>query len=67
MVEMNTCVQGDWSGCKHVSGGICVKRVKAKVYETVVKPAVLFGLGMVGLTKRQEAGLELAEIKILRF
>ena len=40
--------------------------MKGKVYKTVVRPAVLSGLETLGLGKRQEAELEVAEVKMLR-
>ncbi|KAK3521254.1 hypothetical protein QTP70_001548 [Hemibagrus guttatus] len=38
-----------------------------KVYNTVVRPAMLYGLETVSLRKRQESELEVAELKMLRF
>ena len=43
-----------------------VKR-KAKVYRRVVRPAKLFGLERVALTKRRGVEVELEEFKMLRF
>ncbi|KAK3549702.1 hypothetical protein QTP86_007167 [Hemibagrus guttatus] len=37
-----------------------------KVYNTVVRPAMLYGLETVSLRKRQESELEVAELKMLR-
>ena len=42
-------------------------RVKGKVYKVEVRPAMLFWLQTVALTKRQEAEMEVAELKMLRF
>ncbi|KAK3570337.1 hypothetical protein QTP86_017152 [Hemibagrus guttatus] len=42
-------------------------RIKGKVYKTVVRPAMLYGLKTVSLRKRQESELEVAELKMLRF
>ncbi|MCJ8739511.1 hypothetical protein PDJAM_G00048000 [Pangasius djambal] len=42
-------------------------RIKGKVYKTVVRPAMLYGLETVSLRKRQESELEVAELKMLRF
>ncbi|KAK3553918.1 hypothetical protein QTP70_015296 [Hemibagrus guttatus] len=42
-------------------------RTKGKVYRTVVRPAMLYGLETVSLRKRQESELEVAELKMLRF
>ena len=40
-------------------------RVKGKVYKVAVRPAMLYGLETVTLTKRQEAEMEVAELKML--
>ena len=42
-------------------------QMKEKVYKTVVRPAVMYSLETVALRERQEAQLEVAEIKLLRF
>ncbi|KAK3544376.1 hypothetical protein QTP86_010149 [Hemibagrus guttatus] len=54
------------------SNGECGKekisaRIKGKVYRTVVRPAMLYGLETVSLRKRQESELEVAELKMLSF
>ncbi|KAK3560316.1 hypothetical protein QTP86_006306 [Hemibagrus guttatus] len=54
------------------SNGECGKekisaRIKGKVYRTVVRAAMLYGLETVSLRKRQESELEVAELKMLRF
>ena len=41
--------------------------MKGKLYKTVVRPAMLYGLETVTLRKRQETELEVAETKMLRF
>lgn len=38
-------------------------RVNRKVYKTAVRPAVMYGLETVALSRRQEAELDMAEIK----
>ncbi|XP_051793650.1 uncharacterized protein LOC127530564 [Acanthochromis polyacanthus] len=69
--EVKKRVQAGWNGWRKVSGVMCDRRVsakmKGKVYKTVVRPAMLFGLETVSLRKRQEAELEVAELKMLRF
>ncbi len=69
--EVKKRVQAGWSGWRRVSGVICDRRiparVKGKVYKTVVRPAILYGLEVVALTKRQEKELEVAELKMLQF
>ena len=56
-----------------MSGVICDRRVPARVkgkvyyYKVAVRPAMLYGLETVALTKRQEVEMEVAELKMLRF
>ena len=54
-----------------MSGVMCDERVsaqiKGKVHKTVMRPAMLYDLKTVTLRKRQEAELEVAEMKMLRF
>ena len=58
-------------GWRRISGVVCDRRVparvKGKVYRVAVRPAMLYGLETVALTKIQEAELEVAELKMLRF
>ncbi|KAK3572727.1 hypothetical protein QTP86_006995 [Hemibagrus guttatus] len=70
--EVKKRVQAGWNGWRKVSGvlcerKICDRRIKGKVYRTVVRPAMLYGLETVSLRKRQESELEVAELKMLRF
>ncbi|KAI5087037.1 hypothetical protein C0J45_24418, partial [Silurus meridionalis] len=69
--EVKKSVQAGWSGWRRVTGVICDSRVsarrKGKVYRTVVRPAMLYGLETVALGRRQEVELEVAELKMLRF
>ena len=64
-------MQTGWLGWRKVSGVMCDKRVstkmKGKMYKTVVRPAMLYGLETVPLTKREVAKLEVAEMRMLRF
>ena len=56
---------------KKVSGVICDRRlparVKGKVYSSVVRPAMVYGLETVAVTKKQVEEMEVAEMKMLRF
>ncbi|KAK3554723.1 hypothetical protein QTP70_032624 [Hemibagrus guttatus] len=69
--EVKKRVQSGWNGWRKVSGVLCDRkisaRIKGKVYRTVVRPAMLYGLETVSLRKRQESELEVAELKMLRF
>ena len=42
-------------------------RVKGKVYSSVVRPAMVYGLETVAVTKKQVKEMEVAEMKMLRF
>ena len=57
-------VQAGWSGWRRVSGVICDRKMLAKtkknVYKTVGRPAMLYRLDSVVMTKTQETELELA-------
>ncbi|KAK3513273.1 hypothetical protein QTP70_009811 [Hemibagrus guttatus] len=68
--EVKKRVQAGWNGWRKVSGVLCDRkmsaRIKGKVYRTVVRPAMLYGLETVSLRKRQESELEVAELKMLR-
>ncbi|KAK3552569.1 hypothetical protein QTP86_016305 [Hemibagrus guttatus] len=69
--EVKKRVQAGWNEWRKVSGVLCDRkisaRIKGKVYRTVVRPAMLYGLETVSLRKRQESELEVAELKMLRF
>ena len=69
--EVKKRVQAGWNGWRRVSGVICDRRlsarVKGKVYNSVVRPAMVYGLETVAVTKKQVEEMEVAEIKILRF
>ena len=56
--EVRKRVQAGWNRSRKVS---------ANVYKRAVRPAILFGLETLALTKRQEAELEEGELKMIRF
>ena len=64
-------MQAGWNGWRKVSRVICDSklsaRVKGKVYSSVVRPAMVYGLETVAVTKKQVEAMEVAEIKMLRF
>ena len=69
---MEKRVQAGWNGGEECQDRvICVRRVparmKGKVYKVALRPAMLYGLETVALTRRQEADMEVAELKMLRF
>ena len=67
--EVKKIVQAGWNGWRRVSGAICDKRlparVKGKVYSSVVRPAMVYGLETVAVTKKQVEEMEVAELKML--
>ncbi|CAF90588.1 unnamed protein product, partial [Tetraodon nigroviridis] len=67
--EVKKRVQAGWNWWGKVSGVMCDRgvsaKIKRKVDKTVARPAIIFGLETVPLRKRQEAELELAEMKAL--
>ena len=67
--EVKKRVPAGWNGWRRMSGVICDRRVparvKGKVYRVTVRPILLYGLETVALTKRQEAEMEVAELKML--
>ena len=68
---MKNRVQVGWNSWRKISGLICGRRVsakvKGKVYRTVVRPAMMYGLEKLAIGRRQEAELEVAELKMLIF
>ena len=69
--EVKKRVRAEWNGWKKVSGVICDRRlparVKGKVYSSVVRPAMVYGIETVAVTKKQVKEMEVAEMKMLRF
>ena len=64
-------VQAGWNRWKKVSGVICDRslpaRVKGKMYSSVVRPTMVYGLETVAVTKKQVEEMEVAEMKMLKF
>ena len=69
--EIKTKVQAGWNGWRKISGVICDRRlpatVKEKVYNLVVRPARVYQLETIAVTKKQVKEMEVAEMKMLRF
>ena len=69
--EVKKRMQAGWNGWRRVSGVICDRRlpatVKGKVYSSMVRPTMVYGLEMVAVTKKQVKEMEVAEMKMLRF
>ena len=64
-------VKAEWNAWRKLSGLLCDKRVlvrvKGKIPHTVVRPSMMYGLETVRTIKTQEAELNVAEMKMLRF
>ena len=69
--EIKKRVQARWNGWRKVLGVICDRRlpasVKGKVYSSVVRPAMVYGLETMAVTKKQVEEMEVVEMKMLRF
>ena len=69
--EVKRRVQEEWNRWRKASGVICDRRlparVKGKVYSSVVRPAMVYGLETVAVTKKQVEEMEVTEMKVLRF
>ena len=69
--ELKKRVQTGWNRRRKELGVICNRRlparVKGKVYSSVVRPAMVYGLETVAVTKKQVEEMEVAEMKMLRF
>ena len=69
--EIKKRVQAGWNGWRRVLGVICDRRlparVKGKMYSSVVRPAMVYGLETVAVTKKQVEEMEVTEMKMLRF
>ena len=62
--EVKKRVQAGWNRWRKVFGVICDRRlparIKGKVYNSVVRPAMVYGLEMVAVTKKQVEEMEVA-------
>ena len=69
--EVKRKVQAEQNGRRKLSVVICDRRlparVKGKVYSSVVRPAMVYGLETVEVTKKQVEETEVAEMEMLRF
>ena len=69
--EISQRVSAAWGNWKRCSGVLCDRRMpvklKGKIYETVVRPALLYGAETWATTRRQEARLEVNQMRMLRW
>ena len=69
--EMRRRIQAGWMCWKKVSMVLCDKKlsakVKGKMYKSVVRPAIFYGIEAVAVTERQVGKIEVAELKMVRW
>ena len=69
--EVRRRIQAGWMSWKKVSGVLCDRKlsakVKGKIYKSVVRPAMLYGMETVAVTERQMGKMEVAELKMVRW
>jgi hypothetical protein len=69
--EVTERVRAAWNKWKEVKGVLCDKRmprrVKIKVYKTVIRPVMMYGVETWALRKRDEHLLERTEMRMLRW
>ena len=68
---MRRRIQAGWMSWKKVSGVLCDRklsaRVKGKMYKSVLRPAMLYGMATVAVTERQVEKMEVAELKMVKW
>ncbi|XP_063600640.1 uncharacterized protein LOC134776817 [Penaeus indicus] len=69
--EIARRIQSGWNSWKKITGVVCDRKVpdkaKEKLHKLMVRPAMLYGLETVPLTKSQERELEVAEMRMMRY
>ena len=62
--EVRRRIQAGWMSLRKVSGVLCDKKLSAKVkmYKSVVRPIMLYGMEAVAVTERQMGKMEVAEV-----
>ena len=69
-MEITRRIQAGWKNWRDVSGVLCDRRMpvklKGKVYKTVVRPAMLYGMEVTPIKKVNEKRMDVAEMKMLR-
>ena len=69
--EVRRRIQSGWMCWRKISGVLCDKKlsakVKGKMYKSVVRPAMMYGMDTVAVTGRQVKKMEVAELKMVRW
>ena len=67
--EVRRRIQAGWISWKKVSRVVCDRKlsakVKGKMYQSVVRPAMLYGIDTVATTEKRVGKMEVAELKIV--
>ncbi|XP_047487973.1 uncharacterized protein LOC125038499 [Penaeus chinensis] len=68
--EVGKRIQAGWNAWRKITGLLCDRRVPAKlkgrIFKTMVRPAMLYGMEAVAVTKGQERKMEVAEMRMRR-
>ena len=69
--EVRRKIQAGWMSWRKVSGVLCDRKLSAKVkdkmYKSVVRPAMLYGMETVAVKERQMGKMEVAKLKTVRW
>ena len=69
--EVTRRIQAGWKNWREVSGVLCDRRMpvklKGKVYKTVVRPAMMYGMEATPIKKVNKKRMNVAEMKMLRW
>jgi len=64
-------IQAGWGAWRKITAIMCDKKVtdrlKGKIYKTMVRPAIMYGMETVAITRAQEEKMQVAEMKMLRW
>ena len=64
-------IQAGWAAWRRITGVMCDRhvpgKVKGRMFKTMFRPAMLYGMEAVAVTKAQEKKMEVAEMRMLRF
>ena len=69
--EIAKRIQAGWGAWKRITGVMCDRKVsgtvKGQLYKTMVRPAMMYGIETLAVTKAQERKIQVAEMKMLRW
>ena len=69
--KVRRSIQAGWMSWRKVSGDLCDRKLSAKImgkmYKSVVRPTMLYGMETVAVTKRRMEKMEVAELKMARW